>query len=99
MQGWSAEEGAEDDDNAYEAMTCLACVTLLAAESFRRRRLVRPTMGKSRYADFAADCVLLAGQTTDPTSKVRLLDMAAVWLRLAENGQTDHVYETHLRAD
>jgi hypothetical protein len=56
-------------------------------------------MGKSRYTDFAADCVLLAGQTTDPTSKVRLLDMAAVWLRLAENGQTDHVYETHLRAD
>ena len=53
-------------------------------------------MGKSRYADFAADCVLLAGQTTDPLSKLRLLDMAVVWLRLADqaekNGQTDRVY-------
>jgi hypothetical protein len=60
-------------------------------------------MGKSRYADFAADCVLLAGQPTDPMSKLRLLDMAAVWLRLADqaekNGQTDRVYETQLRAD
>jgi hypothetical protein len=55
-------------------------------------------MGKGRYADFAADCVRLAGQTTDPTSKLRLLDMAAVWLRLADqvekNNQTDCVYET-----
>jgi hypothetical protein len=52
-------------------------------------------MGKSRYADFAADCVLLVGQATDPMSKLRLLDMAAVWLRLADqaekNGQTDRV--------
>jgi hypothetical protein len=58
-------------------------------------------MGKSRYADFAADCVLLAGQTTDPMSKLRLLDMAAVWLRLADQAEekTDRVYETQLRAD
>jgi hypothetical protein len=60
-------------------------------------------MDKSRYADFAADCVLLAGQTTDPMSKLRLLDMAAVWLRLADqagkNSQTDRVYETQFRAD
>ena len=58
-------------------------------------------MGNNRYADFAADCVLLAGRTTDPTSKVRLLDMAAVWLRLADQAEekTDRVYETQLRAD
>jgi len=61
------------------------------------------TMGKSRYADFAADCVRLAGQTTDPMSKLRLLGMAAVWLRLADeaekNSQTDRVSETQLHAD
>jgi hypothetical protein len=60
-------------------------------------------MDKSRYADFAADCVRLAGQTTDPMSKLRLLDMAAVWLRLADqagkDGQTDRVYETQVRPD
>ena len=60
-------------------------------------------MGKSRYADFAADCVRLAKQTTDSMSKLRLLDMAAVWLRLADQAekdrQTDRVYETQLGAD
>jgi hypothetical protein len=60
-------------------------------------------MDKSRYADFAADCVRLAGQTTDPISKLRLLDIAALCFRLADqagkNSQTDHVYETQLRAD
>jgi hypothetical protein len=52
---------------------------------------------------FADDCVLLAGQTTDPMSKLRLLDMAAAYLQLADqaeqNGQTDRVYEIQLRAD
>ena len=58
-------------------------------------------MGKSRYTDFAADCVRLAKQTTDSMSKLRLLDMAAVWLRLADQAEekTDRVYETQLRAD
>jgi hypothetical protein len=36
-------------------------------------------------------------------SKLRLLDMAAVWLRLADQAekdrQTDRVYETQLGAD
>jgi hypothetical protein len=46
-------------------------------------------MGKSGYADFAADCVLLAGQTTDPLSKLRLLDMAVVWLRSGGKERSD----------
>jgi hypothetical protein len=60
-------------------------------------------MGRWRYSDFAADCVRLAGQTTDPASKLRLRDMAVVWIRLADqtekNSQTDLVYEAPVRPE
>jgi len=37
VQGWVADDPAENDDNAYEAVTCLAC---------SRVHLVNPRSGR-----------------------------------------------------
>ncbi len=40
-----------------------------------------------RYRRNAAECVRLAQQTTDPTDKALLLQMASGWIRLAERAE------------
>ena len=40
--------------------------------------------GRSRYRDYAAQCVLLAAETTDQKRKLLLLEMARHWMELAE---------------
>jgi len=46
-----------------------------------------------RYRHYAAECVRVAQQTTNPIDKALLLQMAESWLRLAEraskNGETE----------
>jgi hypothetical protein len=39
---------------------------------------------RERYKHYAAECVRIAQQTTDPAQKARLLEMAEAWQRLAE---------------
>ena len=47
---------------------------------------------------FAAQCVLVAEQTNSPAVRLSLLEMAQVWIELADlaekNRLTDLVYET-----
>jgi hypothetical protein len=64
-----------------------------------------PMLGKSRgpemagdeYRRHAGDCVKAAALVIDPKAKAILIDMAAAWLRLADqaerNSQTSVVYE------
>jgi hypothetical protein len=69
---------------------------------FRVRR--GSTLGKivpksrNQYLAAAAECVRLAGQISDPVRKLMLVDLAATWVRLAEqadkNEHLDLVYET-----
>ena len=53
------------------------------------------------YQRYAAECVLLAEQISNPEQKPRLLAMAQAWLRLAQlaekNNQNDITYETPRR--
>ena len=37
-----------------------------------------------RYKEYASECLRIAQQTNDDAQKVRLLEMAAAWQRLAE---------------
>ena len=50
------------------------------------------------YLDNAAEFVRLAGRVTDPALKVKLIDMAWLWLQIAHqaerNSRADLVYET-----
>ena len=36
------------------------------------------------YRSYAAECVRLARQSTNPTDKAQLLEMAERWIRMAE---------------
>jgi hypothetical protein len=38
----------------------------------------------NRYREFAAECVRVARQSSDPDDKALLLEMAEAWRRLAE---------------
>jgi len=38
-----------------------------------------------RYKRYAAECLRIAQETSDSAHKVRLLEMAAAWQRLAED--------------
>lgn len=45
-------------------------------------------MGKAEeYRRYAAECIRLAQQTSDPSEKNALLSMAASWRRLAEHAE------------
>ena len=50
------------------------------------------------YRDHATDCLALAGDASDVRHRLALLDIARVWLDLADqaekNAATDLVYET-----
>ena len=48
-----------------------------------------PTGGVERYKQYAAECLRIAQQTTDDAQKVRLLEMAEAWQRLAEAAGKD----------
>src|SRR2546423_1613019 len=37
-----------------------------------------------RYKEYGAECLLIAQQATDPAQKMRLLEMAESWQRLAQ---------------
>jgi hypothetical protein len=60
-------------------------------------------MAKNDYERHAAECLLLAQQTTDPQNRAVLIEMAQAWLRLADqaekNTRTDLVYETPPQRD
>ena len=53
------------------------------------------------YQRYAAECLLLSEEVSDPVAKGRILAMAQGWARLADlaakNARTDVVYETPLR--
>jgi len=38
-----------------------------------------------RYREYAADCIRIAQQISDARTKLSLLDMAQVWVMLAEH--------------
>ena len=40
--------------------------------------------GVERYKEYAAECLRIAQQTADGAQKVRLLEMAEAWRKLAE---------------
>jgi hypothetical protein len=50
------------------------------------------------YLDTAAEFVRLAGRVSDPALKLKLMDMAWLWLQIADqaekNSRADLVYET-----
>jgi hypothetical protein len=60
---------------------------------------IMPT-GRNRYLAAAEGCIRLAGQMSDPAKKSVFVDLAATWMRLAEqaekNAATDVVYEPPL---
>jgi hypothetical protein len=39
------------------------------------------------YRSYAAECVRLAQQSTNPTDKAQLLEMAERWIRIAERAE------------
>jgi hypothetical protein len=39
---------------------------------------------RDRYRQFAAECVRVAQQSSDPEDKALMLEMAEIWRRLAE---------------
>jgi hypothetical protein len=41
------------------------------------------------YREYAAQCVRLAQQKQKPTEKAILLEMADIWIRLAEKAELD----------
>jgi hypothetical protein len=43
-----------------------------------------PAEAAQRYKEYAAECLRIAQQTTDADQRVRLLEMADAWQRLAE---------------
>jgi hypothetical protein len=55
-------------------------------------------MANNRYLDAAAACIRLAEQTTDSSSKLKLIDMAQFWMKMGQeaekNGRADLPYET-----
>jgi len=55
------------------------------------------------YRRYAAECVRMAKQAVDPRSKGTLIDMASVWLRLADqaekNSLADLAYEAPPQRD
>jgi hypothetical protein len=40
-----------------------------------------------RYREYAANCLNIAQNTADPNAKLTLLDMAQVWIVLAEEAE------------
>jgi hypothetical protein len=42
-----------------------------------------------RYRRYAANCLKIAGQIHDETIKGSLLDMAQVWMKLAQQAERD----------
>ena len=50
------------------------------------------------YRHHAAECLRMANETCESSTKAALVEMAQTWIRLAEqaakNAQTDLVYET-----
>ena len=60
--------------------------TLGLTERYRPQiRSVRAMAGAiERYKEYAAECLRIAQDTTDDNQKVRLLEMAEAWQRLAE---------------
>ena len=52
-------------------------------------------MAMNEYRRHAAECLLLADDTTDPKNKLLLVAMAQAWLRLARRAEDtrDFVYE------
>jgi hypothetical protein len=53
----------------------------------------------TEYRRHAAGCVLIAEETTDPGIRLHLMEMAKMWLQLADqaekNSRTDLVYSEH----
>ena len=45
------------------------------------------TNGVGRYRKYAANCLAFARSTADPGAKLALLDMAQVWIMLAEDAE------------
>lgn len=43
------------------------------------------TAAADRYKQYAAECLRIAQQATDPNQKARLLEMAEAWQRLSES--------------
>lgn len=43
--------------------------------------------GVGRYRKYAANCLAFAQNTADPSAKLALLDMAQVWIVLAEEAE------------
>jgi hypothetical protein len=51
-------------------------------------------MGRSdEYRRYAAECLEMASVTHEPKARATLLHMAQVWLRLAGQGELQHVEE------
>jgi hypothetical protein len=54
------------------------------------------------YRKYARECLRFAGETTDPRSKMALINMAQSWAHLADqaekNSRADLVYETPVSA-
>ena len=56
-------------------------------------------MAMNEYRRHAAECLLIADDTTDPKNKLLLVAMAQAWLKLAQRAEEDDltpdfVYET-----
>ena len=64
----------------------------------RRQRLGENDVTWESYLDTAAEYVRLVGRETNPALKLRLIDMAWLWLKMAheaeKNSRADLVYET-----
>jgi len=47
------------------------------------------------YLDAAAECVRLAGRVTDPVLKLKLSEMASLWLKMADQAYATPGYPEH----
>jgi hypothetical protein len=53
-------------------------------DAFKVRELGM-TSASEQYRQYAAECLRIAKETNDPAQKIRLLEMAEAWKRLAES--------------
>jgi hypothetical protein len=68
--------------NSAPRWTCFAVKVLTLLDKW-----IRMMSWTDRYRSYAAECVRLARQSTNPIDKALLLEMADSWIRRAERAQ------------
>lgn len=72
--------------NGPDPTELIARITVLGSRS-RNAAEATPVSRPDYYRQYAQECLRLANETHEPSTKAVLIDMAQVWIRLAEQAQ------------